>query len=214
MRLVQGIFGGAVGVVRDTCFCAFPTSCLRSVPRIDPRHHWCVRLRSQSPNARRHQCWSSVCGLGLFLVCLDLLLLATRLIPRGFGGVLGPIFGGVFESPGANFKDSFLGHIGLFQKFPYLLPTLIAGFILFLGSFLACFLSWDGGVRGGSRIALPVEKNEPLAPEPLPSPAPSQRTAVPTLRTRRSFLSPAPEPEVGTVHNRRDSRASLGTAYG
>jgi hypothetical protein len=120
-----------------------------------------------------------------------------------------------------------LTELGLFQSFPYLLPTLIAGTILVFGSILACFLSWDGGVRGGSRIALPVEKNEPLAPVPArdDSPAPSAPTTVPSLRGKRSgFLSPrdtelaangAGYPGVsGSAHPRRDSRASLGTAYG
>lgn len=94
----------------------------------------------------------------------------------------------------------------------------MAGVLLVTGAILACFLSWDGGVRGGSRIALQVEKNEPLVPA-ASSPAPSQRTAVPSVRGTRSFLSPAPEPENAISpgnppHARRDSRASLGTAYG
>lgn len=119
--------------------------------------------------------------------------------------------------------------LALFGQFPYLLPTVFAGLILFIGAILACFLSWDGGVRGGERIALPVEKNEPLEPAPQPSqdedrsasPVPSHRTAVPSLRGKRSMvLSPGIE-ESGPIgfgtsvpHARRDSRASLGTAYG
>lgn len=132
----------------------------------------------------------------------------------GFGGVIGPILGGVFESPAQNFPGSFLGRVPLFQSFPYLLPTILAGLLLFGGSIASCFLSWDGGVRGGDRIALPIEKNEPLVPAPE-SPAPSQRTvlAAPSIR-QRDFLSPGPEEPTNTVHNRRDSRASLGTAYG
>ena len=180
---------------------------IRDITGVFPRP--CSCLTADDTNAGR-----AYAVLGFSWYYLPAVSVRAQLTYRGFGGVLGPIFGGVFESPGTNFKDSFLGNIPLFHKFPYLLPTLIAGFILFLGSFLACFLSWDGGVRGGSRIALPVEKNEPLAPQPLVSPAPSQRTTIPSLRARRSFLSPAPEAESGTVHNRRDSRASLGTAYG
>ena len=139
----------------------------------------------------------------------------------GFGGVIGPIFGGVFESPAVNFTGSFLGRIKLFQTFPYLLPTLLAGLVLVTGAILACFLSWDGGVRGGSRIALPVEKNEPLAPHaPSPAPAipsPPIQPQPDTVRGRRpSYLSPAlQEHEQSTSPSRRrDSRASLGTAYG
>ncbi|RXK35648.1 hypothetical protein M231_07078 [Tremella mesenterica] len=187
VRLVQGIFGGAVGVFRGS-----------------------IRDLTDDTNATRAY---AVLGFSW-----------------GFGGVIGPILGGVFESPADNFPGSFLGRIGFFQTFPYLLPTVIAGALLVTGSILACFLSWDGGVRGGTRIALPVEKNEPLIPQdPLrqPSPVPSHRTAVPSVRAKRSVLSPLPDPEsaaygagypglnVGSVpHGRRDSRASLGTAYG
>ncbi len=101
--------------------------------------------------------------------------------------------------------------------------------ILFLGAILSCFLSWDGGVRGGSRIALTVDKDEPLVsnvePEDLLSPVPSMRTAGPSLRNKRSvLLSPgdseaaangAGYPNLATQQSgRRESRASLGTAYG
>ncbi|KAL7424554.1 hypothetical protein Q5752_000238 [Cryptotrichosporon argae] len=140
----------------------------------------------------------------------------------GMGGVIGPILGGVFESPATNFKNTFLGRIELFQRLPFLLPTMMGSSLLFVGATLACFLSWDGGVRGGSRIALPIEKDEPLAApgvasssqpprEVTPSPAPIAGPA----RKRSGYFSPR-EPELaGSVpHARRDSRASLGTAYG
>ena len=87
----------------------------------------------------------------------------------------------------------------------------MAGVILIAGAILACFLSWDGGVRGGSRIALPVEKDDNRQSV---SPAASQRTAVPSLRHRRSALSPALDGDTSPLNPRRDSRASLGTAYG
>ncbi|ORX39370.1 hypothetical protein BD324DRAFT_576791 [Kockovaella imperatae] len=178
VRLVQGIFGGAVGVFRGS-------------------------IRDITDETNASQAYSI---LGFMW---------------GFGAVMGPIFGGVFENPATNFSNSFLGHIELFHTFPYLLPTLFASTILITGSILACFLSWDGGVRGGSRIALSIEKNEPLVPAQVPdeSPAPSSRTAVPSLRNKRSVLTPDPEllsptDPTGPVPNRRDSRASLGTAYG
>lgn len=98
---------------------------------------------------------------------------------------------------------------------------------------MACFLSWDGGVRGGSRITLPAEKDEALVPVPdndgTPlrpvSPAPSHGTAVPSMRGHRDMLSPGmaetaaggagyPGLSQQVPHARRDSRASLGTAYG
>ena len=83
-------------------------------------------------------------------------------------------------------------------------------------------------MRGGDRIALSVEKQEPLNPVPHErsgSPAPSHLTAVPSLRNKRSFLSPGADSEAAAngagypglssgVSARRDSRASLGTAYG
>ncbi|OCF41340.1 hypothetical protein I317_04821 [Kwoniella heveanensis CBS 569] len=193
VRLIQGIFGGAVGVFRGS-----------------------IRDLTDDTNAARAY---AVLGFSW-----------------GFGGVIGPIIGGVFESPVDNFPGTFLSKIGLFRDFPYVLPTLIASVILTIGAVLSCFLSWDGGVRGGSRIALPVEKNEPLAPasptatERAVSPVPSSRTAirVPSLHMKRSgILSPMSPGETeaashgagypalsSTPHNRRDSRASLGTAYG
>lgn len=94
------------------------------------------------------------------------------------------------------------------------------------GAILACFLSWDGGVRGGSRIALPTEKveqpsttaNAPAEIERSASPVPSQHATIRTIKNRRSFLLSPGEETVGIStsikHNRRDSRASLGTAYG
>lgn len=125
---------------------------------------------------------------------------------------MGPILGGVFESPGQNFAGSWLGKIQLFIEFPYLLPTIFAACLLLTGAILSCFLSWDGGVRGGTRITLQVEKDEPLVREPSPVPS-----TMPSLRPRRSVLSPAiysPANEESNPHHRRDSRASLGTAYG
>ncbi|KAK8853268.1 hypothetical protein IAR55_003970 [Kwoniella newhampshirensis] len=190
VRLIQGIFGGAVGVFRGS-----------------------IRDLTDDTNATRAY---AVLGFSW-----------------GFGGVIGPILGGVFESPAENFPGSFLSKIGLFQSFPYVLPTLIAGVILTIGAILACFLSWDGGVRGGSRIALPMEKDEPLLPpspgltERATSPAPSNRTAIrpPSMNIRRAgMLSPGVDENAAngagypglssSHHGRRDSRASLGTAYG
>lgn len=87
---------------------------------------------------------------------------------------------------------------------------------------LACFLSWDGGVRGGSRITLPIEKTETVNPgqeiERSASPVPSQHATIRTIKNKRSLiLSPAEEPtgfSTSVRNPRRDSRASLGTAYG
>ena len=179
VRLVQGIFGGAVGVFRGS-----------------------IRDLTDDTNATRAY---AILGFSW-----------------GFGGVVGPILGGVFESPQLNFPGTFLGEIQLFQDLPYLLPTVLGSSILVVGAIMACFLSWDGGVRGGSRIALPVERDEPLvAGSADVSPAPSSRTAVPipSLANKRSaILSPAGNENgpnaLATSFHRRDSRASLGTAYG
>ncbi|KAK4689589.1 hypothetical protein P7C73_g509, partial [Tremellales sp. Uapishka_1] len=179
IRLVQGIFGGAIGVFRGS-----------------------IRDLTDDTNATRAY---AVLGFSW-----------------GMGGVIGPILGGVFESPSQNYPGTFLGRIPLFQEFPYLLPTLMAAFILVVGSILACFLSWDGGIRGGSRIALPVEKNEPMAGTVrAASPSPDHRGQTPTLKGKKSahLLSPSggldPESAAnGAGYARRDSRASLGTAYG
>ena len=116
-----------------------------------------------------------------------------------------------------------LTRAALFQKFRYLLPTFLAGIILLTGAVLACFLSWDGGVRRGPRIALPIEKTEtentPAEIERSVSPVPSHHATIRTIKNKRSMiLSPGIEESTGmstsVKHNRRDSRASLGTAYG
>ncbi|ODN94720.1 hypothetical protein L198_04863 [Cryptococcus wingfieldii CBS 7118] len=190
VRLVQGIFGGAVGVFRGS-----------------------IRDLTDETNASRAY---AMLGFAWSL-----------------GGVLGPLFGGVLESPEYNYPGTFLARVVLFQEFPYLLPTLVGATILFTGAVLSCFLSWDGGVRGGRRIELQVEKDEPLVAPSSPdvvqhsSPAPSSRTAVriPSTNFRRGVTSPGEEemavshgggyPELGkSAGTRRDSRASVGTAYG
>ena len=123
----------------------------------------------------------------------------------------------------ALFYDISLITIALFQKYRYLLPTFLAGIILSCGAVLACFLSWDGGVRRGPRIALPAEKTEtenvPAEIERSVSPVPSHHATIRTIKNKRSMiLSPGIEESTGmstsVKHNRRDSRASLGTAYG
>lgn len=61
------------------------------------------------------------------------------------------------ETPSKNWPNSF-GRLPLFIRFPYLLPTLIASAILFVGAFLSLFLAWDGGPRQGA-IRLSIEKS-------------------------------------------------------
>lgn len=127
-----------------------------------------------------------------------------------------------------------IGKIALFKKMPYLLPTLLGGSVMFIGAFLACFLSWDGGVRGGSRIQLEIEKDEPLnsaRPDVLSPSTASRPSAAPgssaiRIQHRGSMHSPEdPQTPYGrsalgrsalatSAGMHRDSMASLGTAYG
>ncbi|GAV98659.1 Protein ZINC INDUCED FACILITATOR 1 [Lentinula edodes] len=99
IRLVQGIFAGAVGVARGSV----------------------VFITNSSNEGRAYAI------LGFFW---------------GFGGLLGPIIGGSFERPAERWQV--FQHWKILDDFPYLLPSLIAGSILFAGSFLACFLGRDG----------------------------------------------------------------------
>lgn len=96
--------------------------------------------------------------------------------------------------------------------------------VLFIGAILACFLSWDGGVRGGSRIQLEVEKDEPLVPSRTDTQSPTRDGGRATsLRIKPSRVFSSHEEEAGptgqsllstSMKLRRESLASLGTAYG
>ncbi|KAL0960114.1 hypothetical protein HGRIS_011756 [Hohenbuehelia grisea] len=76
----------------------------------------------------------------------------------GFGGVAGAIIGGSFERPAAKWPGIF-EDIAIFVQYPYLLPCILAAFITFTGSVLACFLGRDGGPRTGA-IRLPDKEGE------------------------------------------------------
>ncbi|GMK57099.1 hypothetical protein CspeluHIS016_0309390 [Cutaneotrichosporon spelunceum] len=199
VRLIQGIFGGAIGVFRGS-----------------------VRDLTDDTNATR-----AYAMLGF---------------SWGLGGVIGPVIGGVFESPAVNWSGTFLSRIPVFERLPYFLPTLLGGSIMFVGAVLACFLSWDGGVRGGQRIQLEVEKDEPLAAARDETPVPSRRPTISqALRINNpgDLLSPTSHegtPIGGSMHgqtpgyssshvpqygqsatrpmHRHESMASIGTAYG
>lgn len=161
----------------------------------------------------------------------------------GLGGVVGPIIGGLFENPHLNHPDTVLGRVPVFERLPYFLPTLMGGIIMFIGAILACFLSWDGGVRGGQRIQLEVEKDEPLVPSndalsPVPSRAPpSSALRINQPHGNASSAHPIESTPLGqSVYgqsaygqsllggpshlgtsagvNHRESLASIGTAYG
>ncbi|CAO1612908.1 unnamed protein product [Sympodiomycopsis kandeliae] len=70
----------------------------------------------------------------------------------GFGGILGPILGGVLEHPVDKFPWLF-GNMELFKQYPYLLPCLAGASFTTLGAFLSLFIGPDGGPREG-RIKL------------------------------------------------------------
>ncbi|KAJ3771857.1 hypothetical protein FB446DRAFT_644542 [Lentinula raphanica] len=115
IRLVQGVFAGAVGVARGSV----------------------VSITDASNEGRAYAI------LGFFW---------------GFGGLLGPIIGGSFEHPSERWPV--FDQWKFFEQFPYFLPTAVAGLILLVGSFLACYLSRDGGQ---TEISVPV----PVHPEKL-----------------------------------------------
>ncbi|KLT39562.1 major facilitator superfamily MFS-1 [Cutaneotrichosporon oleaginosum] len=198
VRLIQGIFGGAIGVFRGS-----------------------IRDLTDDTNATR-----AYAMLGF---------------SWGLGGVVGPVIGGMFESPAVNWPNTFFGRIAIFKRLPYFLPTLLGGSIMFIGAVLACFLSWDGGVRGGQRIQLEVEKDEPLAPPRGETPGPARPPSSQALRINNpgGLLSPTAHegtPFGGSVYGqtpgystshvpqygqsvprtvpRHESIASIGTAYG
>ncbi|KAF8325015.1 major facilitator superfamily domain-containing protein [Cantharellus anzutake] len=119
VRLIQGVFNGAVGVAR---------SCV-------------VNVADFTNESRAY----AIMGFSW-----------------GLGGVAGAIIGGAFESPSKTWPTSF-GRIPLFQKYPYLLPPLIASSVLLTGAILCLFLGWDGGPREGG-IRLPEKDTDNATP--------------------------------------------------
>ncbi|KAL5530280.1 hypothetical protein ACEPAF_6537 [Sanghuangporus sanghuang] len=113
IRLLQGIFAGAIGVGRGTI----------------------ATITDPSNEGRAY----AILGFAW-----------------GFGGVAGAIVGGSFENPAQKWPGVF-ANITLFVKYPYLLPTIIAASITFIGAILSLFLAPDGGPREGA-IRLPPEK--------------------------------------------------------
>lgn len=67
----------------------------------------------------------------------------------GFGGILGPIMGGVLEHPATKFPGLF-GNVELFKTYPYLLPCMTGAMFTSLGAFLSLFVGPDGGPRQGT----------------------------------------------------------------
>ncbi|KAH8118483.1 major facilitator superfamily MFS-1 [Phellopilus nigrolimitatus] len=104
----------------------------------------------------------------------------------GFGGVAGAIIGGSFESPAQKWPSVF-AKVPLFVKYPYLLPTIIAGSITFIGAILALFLAPDGGPREGA-IRLPLEKvtSDEIIPEEPVTPVEEHSGLMNSLKRQMS----------------------------
>ncbi|KAL7416337.1 hypothetical protein BDY24DRAFT_230900 [Mrakia frigida] len=106
-----------------------------------------------------------------------------------FGGVVGPVLGGLAESPAKNYPDSYVGKMELFKTYPYLFPCVLASLPLFLGAFLSLFLDYDGGSRtGGIALALEKEDEEPLSSSNPPS-EPVSTVGTLTKKVSRLFAS-------------------------
>lgn len=122
----------------------------------------------------------------------------------------------MFQSPAHNFPNMFFGKIELFRRMPYLLPTMMGAIILFLNAILGCFLSWDGGVRGGQRLQLEVEKDEPLIPSHAATEPPTPGQSGIHIKPGHLFTPAQEESNAleASMKMRRESLASLGTAYG
>ena len=45
------------------------------------------------------------------------------------GGVVGPVLGGLAESPAKNYPDSYVGQMELFKTYPYLFPCMLASLV-------------------------------------------------------------------------------------
>ncbi|TFY51331.1 hypothetical protein EVJ58_g10625, partial [Rhodofomes roseus] len=147
IRLLQGIFAGAIGVARG-----------------------CVTMITDQSNEGRAYAILGFCW--------------------GFGGVAGAIVGGTFESPAKKWPSVF-GNIPIFVQYPYLLPTMLAASVTFIGAILSLFLGPDGGPREGA-IRLPAEKIDtiPEEEESVPSTpvfgSPERRSAYGSLKHKLS----------------------------
>ncbi|KAJ3806902.1 major facilitator superfamily domain-containing protein [Lentinula aff. lateritia] len=143
IRLVQGVFAGAVGVARGSV----------------------VFITDSSNEGRAYAI------LGFFW---------------GFGGLLGPIIGGSFERPAERWQV--FQHWQILHNFPYLLPSLIAGLILFAGSFLACFLGHDGTATSVQPHPEKIEIHSPNSDFEVQHILPTTQSPNRTLQRRESSI--------------------------
>ncbi|KAJ3863277.1 hypothetical protein EV359DRAFT_43448 [Lentinula novae-zelandiae] len=146
IRLVQGVFAGAVGVARGSV----------------------VFITDSSNEGRAYAI------LGFFW---------------GFGGLLGPIIGGSFERPAERWQV--FQHWKILDDFPYLLPSLIAGLILFAGSFLACFLGYDGTATSVQPHPEKIEIHFPNSDFEVQHILPTTQSPNRTLQRRESSIYPS-----------------------
>ncbi|KAJ3914562.1 hypothetical protein F5877DRAFT_50237 [Lentinula edodes] len=145
IRLVQGIFAGAVGVARGSV----------------------VFITNSSNEGRAYAI------LGFFW---------------GFGGLLGPIIGGSFERPAERWQV--FQHWKILDDFPYLLPSLIAGSILFAGSFLACFLGRDGTTTSVQPHLEKIEIHSPNSDFEVQNILSTTQSSTRTVQRRESSIHP------------------------
>lgn len=104
----------------------------------------------------------------------------------GFGGILGPILGGVLEHPVEKYPFLF-GNVELFKQYPYLLPCLAGASFTTLGAFLSLFIGPDGGPRQGA-IKLETSANDADAEDEGAQAPPSARNPFSTGQDNASNL--------------------------
>ncbi|KAF9513810.1 hypothetical protein BS47DRAFT_1329332 [Hydnum rufescens UP504] len=135
VRLIQGVFNGAVGVARGSVTnVTDPTNESRAYAIMG--FSWGLGGVGKRQGSATHY----------------------ALVADSHWILAGAIIGGVFESPVKRWPTTF-GRLWIFQKYPYLLPTMIASAVLLTGAVLSLFLAWDGGPSEGA-IFLGIEKRD------------------------------------------------------
>ncbi|KAF7316344.1 Histone H2B [Mycena indigotica] len=208
IRLLQGVFAGAVGVARGS-----------------------VSFITDSTNEARAY---AILGY-LPSSAINFVELTVASFCWGMGGVAGAIVGGAFERPALKWPGVFEETI--FAAFPYLLPCAVAACVTLIGSILGCFLGPDGGPREGTIRLIEKHDSHPPIPEeteesrpPTPVFEDDDRTSI-AGNIRKKFSGyfakrvpdapsnlemPSPQSAVRLDRTRTFSRTSRanGSAYG
>lgn len=124
----------------------------------------------------------------------------------GFGGIAGPILGGILEHPADKFPGIF-GGIELFKTYPYLLPCLAGASFTTLGAILSLFIGPDGGPRQG-QIRL-QEGDVEVTQTPAPATRGGLAAVAASAGQRISGLF-GNDDENGAEHAAQASQISLG----